>query len=226
MTDNSPKNASVPSKGVEVGVQNPDALESQTGFSEGYGVRPAPQGRKRTDTSVPSKGVEVSVQNPDKTRLYRPNVGIMIINANKKVWLGLRSDAHLYTDCATQMPQGGIDKGETPEQAAWREMYEEVGLTPKTAKLIAETPEWLYYDFPDYVMKRMPTNPFTGQRQKWFLFMLTGTDKDFNLHVYKHDEFSSFEWMDLEQIPDNVVAFKQEVYRQVCAHFKPIIEAL
>ena len=62
---------------------------------------------------------------PEKTHLYRPNVGIMIINANKKVWLGLRSDAHLYQDCPTQMPQGGIDKGETPEQAAWREMYEE-----------------------------------------------------------------------------------------------------
>ncbi|MBR4927048.1 MAG: RNA pyrophosphohydrolase [Alphaproteobacteria bacterium] len=150
----------------------------------------------------------------------------MIINTNKKVWLGLRSDAHLYTDCATQMPQGGIDKGETPEQAAWREMYEEVGLTPKTAKLIAESSEWFCYDFPDYVMKRMPTSPFIGQRQKWFLFQLTGTDADFDLHACNYDEFSSFQWIDLDQIPDNVVAFKQEVYRQVCAYFKPIVDTL
>ena len=92
-------------------------------------------------TSVLSQGVEANVQNPDKTRLYRPNVGIMIINPDKKVWMGLRSDADKYTDCATQMPQGGIDEGEIPVEAAWREMYEEVGLTPKTAELIAETPE-------------------------------------------------------------------------------------
>lgn len=163
---------------------------------------------------------------PDKALLYRPNVGIMIINTNKKVWLGLRSDAHLYQDCATQMPQGGIDEGETPEQAAWREMYEEVGLTDKTAKLVAENPNWICYEFPDYVMKRMPESPYIGQRQKWFLFQLTGTDDDFNLHACNYDEFSSFQWIDLEQIPNNVVEFKQNTYKQVVDYFRPIIKAL
>ena len=226
MTDISPENTSVLSQGVEANVQNPSS--SQTGFSEDYGVRPAPQNRKRTDASVLSQGVEANVQNPDKTRLslYRKNVGIMIINPDKKVWIGLRGDADKYTDCATQMPQGGIDEGETPVEAAWREMYEEVGLTPKTAELIAETPEWFYYDFPDYVIQRMPTSPYIGQRQKWFLFQLTGTDDDINLHVCDYDEFSSFQWMSLEDVPNNVIDFKQEVYRQVCAYFKPIIDSL
>ena len=176
--------------------------------------------------SVHIRNIKTTGQSPDKTRLYRPNVGIMIINEDKKVWLGLRSDAHLYTDCATQMPQGGIDEGETPVEAAWREMYEEVGLTQKTAKLIAESDKWFFYDFPNYVMQRMPTSPYTGQRQKWFLFKLIGTDKDFNLHICEHDEFSSFVWLDLEQIPNRVVDFKQDVYQQVCTYFKPIIEAL
>lgn len=174
----------------------------------------------------PEQETAERTQNADKTRLYRKNVGIMIINKDKKVWMGLRSDADQYSDCATQMPQGGIDEGETPVQAAWREMYEETGLTDKTAKLIAESDDWFHYDFPDYVIKRMPTSPYIGQHQKWFLFLLTGTDSDVNLHTCHYDEFSSFQWMDLEQVPNNVVDFKQDVYRQVCAHFKPIIEAL
>ncbi len=226
MADMSLKNTSVLSRGEEVNVQK--TSDSQTGFSEDYGVRPAPQNRKRTDASVLSQGVEANVQNPDKTRLslYRPNVGIMIINPDKKVWMGLRGDADKYNDCATQMPQGGIDEGETPVQAAWRELYEETGLTPKTAALIAETPEWFYYDFPDYVIQRMPASPYIGQRQKWVLFKMTGTDADINLHVCDYDEFSSFQWMALKDVPNNVVDFKQEVYQKVCAYFKPIIEAL
>ena len=206
--------------------QNTDTLTSQTGFSEDYGAEPTSQERKRTYASVRTQEAEERIQNTDKTRLYRKNVGIMIINADKKVWMGLRCDADQYSDCATQMPQGGIDEGETPVQAAWREMYEETGLTDKTAKLIAESDDWFHYDFPDYVMARMPTSPYIGQRQKWFLFLLTGTDSDVNLHACHYDEFSSFEWMDLEQVPNNVVDFKQGVYRQVCAYFKPIIEAL
>ena len=72
----------------------------------------------------------------------------------------------------------------------------------------------------------MPTSPYIGQRQKWFLFQLTGTDLDFNLHVCDYDEFSSFQWISLENVPNNVVDFKQEVYQKVCAYFKPIIDSL
>lgn len=162
------------------------------------------------------------------TSLYRPGVGIMIINHDKKVWMGRRSDASHYPDSSilTQMPQGGLDTGETPIQAAWREMYEETGLTDKHVRLIHEYPDWLAYDFPEYVLKKFPTRKFIGQRQKWFLFLLTGNDSDFNLHTYKYDEFSSFQWMDLEQVPSHVVDFKQGIYQQVCTYFKPIIDAL
>ena len=173
----------------------------------------------KADWSKPSK------ESSDMTLTYRPNVGIMIINRDKKVWIGLRSDADKYPECCTQMPQGGIDLGETPVQAAWREMYEETGLTPKTAVLITQLKQWLHYDFPPYIMGRVPKG-FKGQCQKWFLFLLTGTDQDFNLHAYKKDEFSKFMWMDLKDVPDHVIDFKQNVYRQVVQEFESIIQAL
>lgn len=158
---------------------------------------------------------------------YRPNVGIMIINRHKKVWIGLRSDAHKLklTTSALQMPQGGIDEGETPEQAAWRELYEETGLTSKTARLIAQSGTWRTYEYPARVM--LPTNRYIGQRQKWFLFLLTGTDDDFNLTVYPEEiEFTSFSWRNLQEVPELAVPFKRDVYTQVVQEFAPIIENL
>lgn len=155
---------------------------------------------------------------------YRKNAGIMIVNRNKKIWIGTRSDAHFYknkTSC--QMPQGGIDDGETAEQAAWRELYEETGLTPDTAKLIAVSKNWYNYDFPKGIKA---AQKYKGQTQKWFLFLLTGDDSSFDLKTQQHVEFSSFEWMDLKDVPSCVIGFKRPVYEQVVAEFAPIIEKL
>ncbi len=155
---------------------------------------------------------------------YRKNAGMMIVNRDKKIWIGTRWDAHFYKNgTARQMPQGGIDAGENEEHAAWRELYEETGLTPQTAKLIAVSKNWYSYDFPKRIKA---ARTYKGQTQKWFLFLLTGDDSSFNLKTQQHVEFSSFEWVDLKDVPSCVVGFKRPVYEQVAAEFAPIIEAL
>lgn len=165
---------------------------------------------------------QVSLKAP---RTYRPNVGIMIINKDKKVWVGRRTDALPDTVFCKQMPQGGIDEGETPVQAAWREMGEETGLTAEHANLIAESKDWIFYDFPKDFKGILPYG-FDGQKQKWFLFQLNGDDSCFDLHRHKYDEFSSFEWMDLDQLPNIIIPFKKEVYTKIVAEFSPIIARL
>ncbi len=155
---------------------------------------------------------------------YRKNAGMMIVNRDKKIWIGTRWDAHFYKNgTARQMPQGGIDAGENEEHAAWRELYEETGLTPDTAKLIAVSKNWYSYDFPKRIKA---ARTYKGQTQKWFLFLLTGDDSSFNLKTQQHVEFSSFEWVDLKDVPSCVIGFKRPVYEQGAAEFAPIIEAL
>lgn len=151
---------------------------------------------------------------------YRDAVGIMIINPQKKVWLGYRA----WTQTSAyhwQMPQGGIDDGETPEQAVWREMYEETGLTQETCQLIAESQNWYTYDIPKKSKRKID-----GERQKWFLFLFHGTKKDVNLKIQKKPEFVRFRWAEPQKAPYLIIPFKKEVYNQVLAEFMPIIEKL
>ncbi len=148
---------------------------------------------------------------------YRDAVGIMVINSKKKIWLGYRAWTQ-KSKYHWQMPQGGIDEGETPEQAAWREMYEETGLTPETTKLIYESPNWYTYDIPKKSKRKID-----GERQKWFLFLFTGTNKNVNLKVQKKPEFIRFRWADPQKAPYLIVPFKKEVYEQVLTEFMPII---
>lgn len=155
---------------------------------------------------------------------YRPNVGMMIINSEKKVWMGKRADGEKYL-YNQQMPQGGIDLGETPDQAVYRELKEETGLTPDKVKLITISKHWYKYDLPVGHKKRK--TGLKGQRQKWFLFLFLGTDNDFKLNAFQEEiEFSSFKWMNLEDITQAVVPFKRGVYKQVIREFKPVIDAL
>ena len=151
---------------------------------------------------------------------YRDAVGIMIINRQKKAFLAYRA----WTQTSKyhwQMPQGGIDLQETPEQAAWREMYEETGLTPETTQLIYESPNWYTYDIPQKSKRKID-----GERQKWFLFLFTGRNKDVNLKVQKKPEFIRFRWADPTKAPYLIIPFKKEVYNQVLEEFMPIIEGL
>jgi putative (di)nucleoside polyphosphate hydrolase len=142
---------------------------------------------------------------------YRPCVGIMLFNADGKVFVGKRLD---QTVESWQMPQGGIDKGETPKQAALRELKEEVGT--KKAEIIAEMEDWVTYDLPEHLIGIALHGKYRGQRQKWFALRFTGKESDIDLT--SHDpEFSSYRWVSLEELPDLIVAFKREIYKTVIA---------
>ncbi|MBO4521008.1 MAG: RNA pyrophosphohydrolase [Alphaproteobacteria bacterium] len=154
-------------------------------------------------------------------KLYRPNVGIMVLNASGDVFMAHRTDSRKQ---AWQMPQGGIDKGEDEYTAALRELYEETNITSVT--LIAESTKWYSYDFPagvHFISEKKKA--FVGQRQKWFLFQFTGDESEINLD--KPDpEFNQWQWTTVEKIVDMIVPFKRDVYRQVVDEFMPFIEAV
>lgn len=142
---------------------------------------------------------------------YRPCVGIMLFNKSGEVFVGKRID---QTVEGWQMPQGGIDEGETPRQAALRELQEEVG-TDK-AEIIAEMEEWITYDLPPHLIGVAFHGKYKGQRQKWFALRFTGENGDINLTAHE-PEFSAFQWVSLEKLPGLIVAFKRDTYRGVIA---------
>ena len=154
-------------------------------------------------------------------KLYRPNVGIMVLNAAGDVFMAHRTDCRKQ---AWQMPQGGIDKGEDEYAAALRELYEETSISSVT--LIAESLHWYTYDFPTGVhFVSEKKKAFAGQTQKWFLFEFTGNESEINLD--KPDaEFNQWKWMPVERIVDVIVPFKRDVYRQVVDEFMPFIDAV
>lgn len=152
-----------------------------------------------------------------KTPLYRPCVGIMLVNDANLVFVGQRIDT---TAEAWQMPQGGIDEGETPQQAMFREMEEEIGT--RRASVMAESADWLTYDLPDNLKGKLWKGKYHGQTQKWFLARFTGQDSDINLQT-AHPEFHQWQWVKPEQLPDLIVPFKQELYRKILQEFLPLI---
>lgn len=155
---------------------------------------------------------------------YRPNVGIMILNKAGEVWLGKRADGARFP-YNKQMPQGGIDIGETPQEAVYRELWEETGLTKESVILIAESRKWYTYDFPH--PKQYGSVCYIGQRQKWFLFLYDGDGQDFNFQVHPEEiEFESYGWYSLKEALSVVVPFKRSVYRAVFKEFQPKINAL
>lgn len=142
---------------------------------------------------------------------YRPCVGIMLFNQDGKVFVGKRID---QTVESWQMPQGGIDKGESPRDAALRELEEEAGTAK--AEIIAEMDEWVTYDLPEHLIGVAFHGKYKGQKQKWFALRFTGSDADIDLTA--HDpEFSDFRWVTLEELPELIVPFKRETYRAVIA---------
>ena len=147
---------------------------------------------------------------------YRPAVGIMLLNPAGLAFIGRRIDMPAGL-AAWQMPQGGIDPGETARQAAFRELKEEVG-TDK-AEILAETRGWLHYDLPFDIASRMWSGRWRGQRQKWFLMRFTGEDSDIN-PATEHPEFDAWEWVEPQRLPDLIVPFKRQLYCDLLAEFR------
>ena len=119
---------------------------------------------------------------------YRRNVGIMLIDKRGYVFVGQRRDNH---SDAWQMPQGGIDPGETPEAAAWRELEEETGVAPASATLMAVSKGWVTYDLPADLVSKLWQGKYRGQEQKWYLMRFEGADQDVNIQT-EHPEFSAW----------------------------------
>jgi putative (di)nucleoside polyphosphate hydrolase len=142
---------------------------------------------------------------------YRKNVGIMLLNRDGLAFVGQRLD---YQSNAWQMPQGGIDEGEDPTDAALRELAEETGIDPALVTIEKVTDEWIPYDLPHDVVPKFWDGKFRGQEQKWFRMRFNGSDDQINIAT-QHPEFSAWKWMPLDQLIDNIVPFKREVYQRV-----------
>ena len=140
---------------------------------------------------------------------YRSNVGIIIVNKEGKLFWGKR----VHQD-AWQFPQGGIRPHETPQQAAFRELKEEVGLSPSDVRVIGKTEDWLYYDLPSHLIRHHSHPVCVGQKQIWFMFGLVADDKAIQLETYRIPEFEDWRWVDYWLPVQDVVDFKRGVYQK------------
>ena len=147
---------------------------------------------------------------------YRSNAGIVLVNGNGLVFAGQRIDA---LNDAWQMPQGGIDDGETPRDAALRELTEETGVTPDLVTIEAETDGWVKYDLPPELLHKLWKGRYRGQQQKWFLMRFQGNDNQVEIAT-DHPEFSQWTWMAPDELMGRIVPFKKHVYSAVFDQFK------
>ena len=147
---------------------------------------------------------------------YRPNVGLMLIDPGRRVFVGRR----LNQPDAWQMPQGGVDEGETPVEAAFRELGEEVGTTK--ALLLRESRDWLTYDVPLEMHPPHWKGRWRGQAQKWFALAFTGIDADINLAAH-HQEFDAWRWATTSELTELIVPWKRPVYAAVLTEFGDLL---
>jgi putative (di)nucleoside polyphosphate hydrolase len=160
---------------------------------------------------------ETSEQEDPSTEEYRPGVGIMLLNDQGEVFIGRRADV---PHDPWQMPQGGIDAGETPRQAVLRELKEEIGTD--NAEIIAESRGWLYYDLPQELARTAWGGRWRGQRQKWFVMLFKGADRDIDL-ASEHPEFNAWRWVPLEELSELAASFKRQLYLKVVREFATIL---
>lgn len=142
---------------------------------------------------------------------YRPCVGVVLLNAAGEVFAGQRLDSSAE---AWQMPQGGIDPGEAPIEAALRELREETGVPAEAVELVAEAPDWIAYDLPIELAPQVWKGRFRGQRQRWFLLRLTGDEALIDIAT-PHPEFGAWRWARPDELVAMIVPFKRATYRAV-----------
>lgn len=162
---------------------------------------------------------------PDFSHLgYRPCVGIMVLNDQNKVWVGHRmsetNTEYSGSEKRWQMPQGGIDKGEDPQPASLRELYEETGI--KEVTLLDQTTDWLTYDLPKHMIGTGLRGKWRGQKQMWYAYRFNGRDDDIAINPPpdgNSPEFDDWRWEDMHRLPELIVDFKREIYKKVVAQF-------
>ncbi|MFV0386685.1 RNA pyrophosphohydrolase [Paracoccus sp. (in: a-proteobacteria)] len=146
---------------------------------------------------------------------YRPCAGVVLINGDGLIFAGQR----IEMPGAWQMPQGGIDAGETPRQAALRELTEETGIISGLVQIVAKTPDWVFYDLPPKLVGKVWKGKYGGQRQKWVLMRFLGADSDVRIET-EHPEFDRWCWIRADDLLDSIVPFKRDVYAQVLTAFR------
>lgn len=146
---------------------------------------------------------------------YRLNVGIMLINHDCLVFVGQRRDNH---SDAWQMPQGGIDDGENPKEAALRELHEETGIPANLVQVLEVSENWISYDLPKDLISQLWGGRFRGQKQKWYLMRFLGSDAEVNIQT-ETPEFSAWKWIPPDALVENIVPFKKSVYQKVLSEF-------
>tara|TARA_Y100001947_G_C10314089_1_gene293022 strand:+ start:830 stop:1324 length:495 start_codon:yes stop_codon:yes gene_type:complete len=151
-------------------------------------------------------------------RPYRPCVGVMLLNTAGLVFVGNRIDV---PGDHWQMPQGGIDDGESPAEAAFREVQEETGIAPEKVRLIRESDRWLHYDLPAGLSRRIWKGRYRGQKQRWFAMRFLGVDADIDLDFHT-PEFGAYRWASIADLPDLIVPFKRDTYQQVVSEFRDV----
>ena len=148
---------------------------------------------------------------------YRRCVGMMILNSSNEILVGRRLD---HPSGYWQMPQGGIDQNENPQEAVWREMMEEIGTNK--VNLYKKSNQWINYDIPQETLDHLPWGKkYIGQTQKWFIFKFTGEEKDINVET-ENPEFSEWKWMNTSNLVNNDVPFKRIVYKTILDEFSDI----
>lgn len=150
---------------------------------------------------------------------YRPCVGIMLVNMDGKVFVGQRLDNMVE---AWQMPQGGIDEGEDPKAAAFRELFEETGIVRDHVEIIATSREEHFYDLPADLIGKLWGGKYRGQKQIWYLARFLGKDGDIDIQT-KHPEFREWKWTAPETLPEMIVPFKRKLYRDILQEFRALI---